>query len=151
MIKQRIRPMLGFKRFDTAAVTIRGIELTAKIAELQPLRGLKAPTVTLQFASRTIWPPISILQRATVDQLLAADNHGPLRQPRGFRPSHKRKAECRRSPADHSHLAWQRDDLAVVSSASRQKRPGRRVIFKLGDGLVRIATRLGLEFTYMSP
>ena len=26
-IKQRIRPMLGFKRFDTAAVTIRGIEL----------------------------------------------------------------------------------------------------------------------------
>src|SRR5271165_4776817 len=26
-IKQRIRPMLGFKRFETAAVTIRGIEL----------------------------------------------------------------------------------------------------------------------------
>jgi transposase-like protein len=24
-IKQRIRPMLGFKRFETAAVTIRGI------------------------------------------------------------------------------------------------------------------------------
>jgi transposase-like protein len=30
-IKQRIRPMLGFKRFETAAVTIRGIELAAKI------------------------------------------------------------------------------------------------------------------------
>jgi transposase-like protein len=30
-IKQRIRPMLGFKRFKTAAVTIRGIELAAKI------------------------------------------------------------------------------------------------------------------------
>ena len=28
-IKQRIRPMLGFKRFETAAVTIRGIELAA--------------------------------------------------------------------------------------------------------------------------
>ena len=26
-IKRRIRPMLGFKRFDTAAVTIRGVEL----------------------------------------------------------------------------------------------------------------------------
>jgi transposase-like protein len=26
-IKQRVRPMLGFKRFETAAVTIRGIEL----------------------------------------------------------------------------------------------------------------------------
>ena len=25
-IKQRIRPMLGFKRFDTAAVTMNGIE-----------------------------------------------------------------------------------------------------------------------------
>ena len=25
-IQQRIRPMLGFKRFETAAVTIRGIE-----------------------------------------------------------------------------------------------------------------------------
>jgi len=34
-IKQRIRPMLGFKRFDRAAVTIRGIELLAKIAKLQ--------------------------------------------------------------------------------------------------------------------
>jgi transposase-like protein len=30
-IKQRVRPMLGFKRFEAAAVTIRGIELAAKI------------------------------------------------------------------------------------------------------------------------
>jgi transposase-like protein len=30
-IKQRIRPMLGFKRFETAAGTIRGIELAEKI------------------------------------------------------------------------------------------------------------------------
>ena len=29
-VKQRIRPMLGFKRFDTAAVTISRIELAAK-------------------------------------------------------------------------------------------------------------------------
>jgi transposase-like protein len=29
--RQRIRPMLGFKRFETAAVTIRGIELAEKI------------------------------------------------------------------------------------------------------------------------
>jgi transposase-like protein len=30
-VKQRIRPMLGFKRFDRAAVTISGIELAEKI------------------------------------------------------------------------------------------------------------------------
>jgi transposase-like protein len=34
-IKQRIRPMLGFKRFEAAAVTIRGIELAAKIKKQQ--------------------------------------------------------------------------------------------------------------------
>jgi transposase-like protein len=34
-IKQRIRPMLGFKRFDTAAVTITGIELAQKIKKHQ--------------------------------------------------------------------------------------------------------------------
>jgi len=34
-IKQRIRPMLGFKRFETAAVTIRGIEPAAKIQKQQ--------------------------------------------------------------------------------------------------------------------
>jgi hypothetical protein len=34
-IKQRVRPMLGFKRFETAAVTIRGIELAEKIKKQQ--------------------------------------------------------------------------------------------------------------------
>ena len=34
-VKQRIRPMLGFKRFETAAVTVSGIELTAKIRKHQ--------------------------------------------------------------------------------------------------------------------
>src|SRR6184192_2155844 len=34
-IKQRIRPMLGFKRFDSAAVTITGIELAQKIKKHQ--------------------------------------------------------------------------------------------------------------------
>src|SRR5271170_2914866 len=42
-VKQRIRPMLGFKRFETAAVTIRGIELAEKIKKqqfnLKPLTG----------------------------------------------------------------------------------------------------------------
>jgi transposase-like protein len=45
-IKQRIRPMLGFKRFETAAVTIRGIELAEKIKKnqfnLRPLTGKPA-------------------------------------------------------------------------------------------------------------
>src|SRR5689334_7515079 len=47
-IKQRIRPMLGFKRFETAAVTIRGIELAEKIKKqqfnLKPLTGQAAVT-----------------------------------------------------------------------------------------------------------
>src|SRR5258705_9150466 len=34
-IKQRIRPMLGFKRFETASVTIQGIELAEKIKKQQ--------------------------------------------------------------------------------------------------------------------
>ena len=34
-VKQRVRPMLGFRRFQTAAVTIRGIELAAKIRKQQ--------------------------------------------------------------------------------------------------------------------
>ena len=42
-IKQRVRPMLGFNRFETAAVTIRGIELAEKIKKqqfnLKPLTG----------------------------------------------------------------------------------------------------------------
>ena len=42
-IKQRVRPMLGFKRFETAAVTIRDIEMAEKIKKqqfhLEPLTG----------------------------------------------------------------------------------------------------------------
>ena len=34
-IKQRIGPMLGFKRFDTAGITISGIELAEKIKKAQ--------------------------------------------------------------------------------------------------------------------
>ena len=54
-IKQRIRPMLGFKRFETAAVTIRGIELAEKIKKqqfnLKPLTG-KAAT------ARELWAEV---------------------------------------------------------------------------------------------
>jgi transposase-like protein len=47
-IKQRIRPMLGFKRFETAAMTIRGIELAAKIKKGQfQVRGLTGKPVTI--------------------------------------------------------------------------------------------------------
>ena len=34
-IKQRIVPMLGFKRFDTSTITISGIELAEKIKKAQ--------------------------------------------------------------------------------------------------------------------
>ena len=50
-IKQRVRPMLGFKRFDTATITISGIELAAKIRKQQfkigtlPGRPVAAPDI----------------------------------------------------------------------------------------------------------
>jgi hypothetical protein len=34
-VKQRIGPMLGFKRFDTATITISGIGLAEKIKKSQ--------------------------------------------------------------------------------------------------------------------
>ena len=54
-IKQRVRPMLGFKRFETAAVTIRGIELAAKIKKQQ--FNLKAVTSNATTAPE-IWAAV---------------------------------------------------------------------------------------------
>ena len=52
-IKERVRPMLGFKRFETATVIIRGIELAEKIKKhqfnLRPLSG-KATTAPEMWA-----------------------------------------------------------------------------------------------------
>ena len=43
-VKQRVRPMLGFKRFDHAAITLSGIELVHQIKKNQfALSGLCAP------------------------------------------------------------------------------------------------------------
>jgi transposase-like protein len=50
-VKLRIGPMLGFKRFKTAAITIAGIELLLRIRKRQfnlgrlCLRGRRAPAV----------------------------------------------------------------------------------------------------------
>src|SRR5262249_55427607 len=50
-LKQRIGPMLGFKRLDMAAITIRGIELAEKIKKAQfqigklPISFATAPVV----------------------------------------------------------------------------------------------------------
>src|ERR1700739_2270785 len=50
-IKRRVRPMLGFKRFDTATITISGIELAEKIRKQQfkigilPGRPVSAPDI----------------------------------------------------------------------------------------------------------
>lgn len=50
-VKQRIGPMLGFKRFDMAAITISGIELAEKIKKAQfqigklPISFATAPVV----------------------------------------------------------------------------------------------------------
>jgi hypothetical protein len=46
--KQRIRPMLGFKRFDNAVVTISGIDLAERIKKAQFKTGkLGAGTATM--------------------------------------------------------------------------------------------------------
>ena len=48
--------MLGFKRFETAAVTIRGIELAEKIKKNQfNLRPLTKKEVPLQSSGRRSW------------------------------------------------------------------------------------------------
>ncbi|EGO96743.1 DDE-type integrase/transposase/recombinase [Acidiphilium sp. PM] len=50
-VKSRVGPMLGFKRFDTAAITVAGIELPRRIRKQQfclgrlRLRGRPAPAV----------------------------------------------------------------------------------------------------------
>ena len=56
-IKQRVRPMLGFKRFETAAVTIRGIELAEKIKKQQfNLKPLTGQATTLRKFGPRSWP-----------------------------------------------------------------------------------------------
>jgi transposase-like protein len=54
-IKQRVRPMLGLKRFETAAVTIRGIELAEKIKKQQFNLKLLAGSPT---AAAQIWAAV---------------------------------------------------------------------------------------------
>ena len=54
-IKQRVRPMLGFNRFETATVTIRGIELADKIKTQQ--FNLKPLTEKAANAPE-IWAPV---------------------------------------------------------------------------------------------
>ena len=50
-VKQRVGPMLGFKRFDTATITISGIELAEKIKKSQfkfgklAMRSATAPAI----------------------------------------------------------------------------------------------------------
>ena len=54
-IKQRVRPMLGFQRFETAAVTIRGIELAEKIKKQQ--FNLK-PLTAMPTTAPAIWATV---------------------------------------------------------------------------------------------
>ena len=51
-VKLRIAPMLGFKRFDTAAITIAGIELLRRI-----LRTLLQDLATLAYITHTSMNP----------------------------------------------------------------------------------------------
>jgi transposase-like protein len=57
-IKQRIGPMLGFKRFDSATVTISGIELVQKIKNisLRPAHWV-APQPQCRNYGTPCWPP----------------------------------------------------------------------------------------------
>ena len=56
-IKQRVRPMLGFSRFETAAVTIRGIELAEKIKKQQfNLKALTGKATNAPAFGPRSWP-----------------------------------------------------------------------------------------------
>jgi transposase-like protein len=58
-IKQRIVPMLGFKRFDTATITIRGLELAEKIKRKLSSRSesWRADRRHRRQFGRLFWPP----------------------------------------------------------------------------------------------
>jgi transposase-like protein len=54
-VKMRIEPMLGFKRFNSAAITIAGIELTHRIRKGQ----FVLDTLTVQGqAAPAVWYPV---------------------------------------------------------------------------------------------
>ena len=65
-MKQRIRPMLGFKRFDNAVVTISGIELAEKIKKGQfktgKLGGGNATRTELWNAELEAWAQFATTQ-----------------------------------------------------------------------------------------
>ena len=57
-VKQRTGPMLGFKRFDTATITISGIELAGKIKKAQFKTGrLRVDRPQRRQSGRLFWPP----------------------------------------------------------------------------------------------
>jgi transposase-like protein len=72
-IKQRIRPMLGFKRFDHAAITISGIELAEKIKKAS---SKSASSGIGQQRCRN-----SGVQRSPLDHITGTENANPS-QPR---------------------------------------------------------------------
>jgi hypothetical protein len=64
-IKQRTRPMLGFKRFDNAAVTISGIELYRKFRSisLRPANWVAVQPQCRNFGT-LCWPPDPKFQKS---------------------------------------------------------------------------------------
>jgi hypothetical protein len=81
-VKQRIRPMLGFKRFDNAAVTISGIEL----AEIKKDNTKWASWAAERRRSRSCATPHSLLEpiagrsakRSPIDLLVGLSLHQSL-------------------------------------------------------------------------
>jgi len=58
-IKQRIRPMLGFQRFESAAVTISASSLCRKFrsSSLRPVHWMAAQPQFRNFGGMPCWPP----------------------------------------------------------------------------------------------
>jgi hypothetical protein len=93
-VKQRIRPMLGFKRFDNAVVTISGIELAEKIK--------KGQTKEITEPDESVQPPRRSAQIIDLVALLrkSLDQGAPGRKPGARRVSSVKRS----SKANHGTL-----------------------------------------------
>jgi hypothetical protein len=105
-IKHRIRPMLGFKRFETATITISGIELAEKIRKHQFKTGkLSGRPTTAPDIWRLFWLPDAIRSRILSHLTHALSEFAPepflvpncfvIRNNSGFSPKIKATEQCR--------------------------------------------------------
>ena len=99
-VKQRIRPMLGFKRFDNAVVTISGIELAEKVKKGQfktgKLGGCYAAMTELWNAALAAWAQFAITYKAELNRSLRQLELAPEPPKDPVRPRPAKRRYCER-------------------------------------------------------